>query len=101
MKKKMVCVALVAALGFGGYVVSAQATTDEYAPAMEELSPEMLVNDGLPQDYELEIDETNQPIITDDSFPVEEGMGGGLLEEMEEAPQEMMGTSLQEEQTVF
>ncbi|MBU0682361.1 MAG: hypothetical protein KKD73_13170 [Proteobacteria bacterium] len=88
MKKTMVCVALFSVLGLGSILLSAQATTNEYPLTAEELEPSAADDDGLPLNYELELEETDQPFITDESFPAEEGEGDVLEERSEETPGE-------------
>ncbi len=111
MKKKMVCFALFSTLALGLAVCPAQATSDEYAPTAEELSPGAMEeyvpspeelglgameDDGLPLNYELELEETDQPFMTDESFPVEEEVAGEVIgERAEEESPEMTGASVQ------
>jgi hypothetical protein len=84
MKKTMVCAALFSVLGLGSILLSAQATTNEYPLTAEELQPSDVEDDGLPLNYEFELEETDQPFITDESFPVEEEGEGDVLEERSE-----------------
>ncbi len=97
MKKKMVCLALFVVLGVGLSLPPAQAMTDEYAPPAEDFSQGGMEDDGLPPGYEFELEETDQPFMTDDSFPADQEEGG-VLEELEEDSPEMIGSSSLENQ---
>jgi hypothetical protein len=86
MKKQMVCVAFCAVLALGA-ALPGQAAINDYALPASELEGDELEDDGLPADYEFEIEETDQPFITDDSFSVEEEGEGAVSEEWREEGQ--------------
>lgn len=90
MKKKMMCLALLSALGLCGGSMQALASNDEYAPNMEELGPELMEDETLPPGYELEFEETDQPFMDEEALPVEED-GNWQDETME--PEEVTDTT--------
>lgn len=85
MKKKMVCFALSSVLGFCTFVVPVHATSDEYGQPMDGQELRSMEDDVLSPNYEIELEESDQPFITDESFPLEGEVGEDVLgEQIEE-----------------